>query len=259
MAAAILARQDPLGFWGSPVAYGARWSGTAWQLMASAALGADPEDPRMVRGAEVVLEAVQPRSGGFAVAKGRPPAACFTAELCAALAHLGYGHHPRVREAVAWLAARPGGAGGWSCPDLRHLIDGGCPVAAVAALRLVADHPARERAGLAPIAARAAGWLSERSLLTRDAAPRGWLQFTHPNLGQVDLLDTLFNLARVRAPAPADVRTAIRIVLARQDGEGRWPQGQRVSFGEPHGVPSRWTTLKALVVLSVYGSALVED
>lgn len=254
-AAAILSRQDPLGFWGSPISYGARWGGTAWQLMAAASLGADPEDPRMMRGAEVLLEAVQPTSGGFATGRGRPPAACFTAELCAALARLGYAHHPRVREAVAWLAARQEGRGGWTCPELRHLVDGGCPVAAVAVLRLVADHPAREQAQVAPLAARAAGWLVDRSLLTA-AAPRSWLRFSHPNLGQTDLLDALYSLARVHWLPGEWARSPLETVGAKQDDLGRWTQEQRVATGEPPGSASRWTTLKALTALSAYGSIL---
>ena len=81
------------------------------------------------RAAEVLLEQLRPRSGGFSAAKGRPPAACFTAEVCAAMARFGFAHHPRVREAVAWLVERDGGAGLWSCPELRHLVGGACPIA----------------------------------------------------------------------------------------------------------------------------------
>lgn len=254
MAAAILARQDPLGFWGSPSAYGARWSGTAWQLMAAAALGADPEDPRVLRGVDVLLKAVQPPAGGFATGRGRQPATCFTAELCATLARLGFAHHPRVREAVAWLAARPA-AEGWTCPELRHLAARGCPVAAVAVLRLVAEHPPRERVALEPLTARAAGFLLEHDLFTGEGTPRGWLRFAHPNLGRSDLLDALFALARLGVGGGAGVKVGVRHVLARQGEGGQWSQGEHLTFGEARGQPSRWVTLKALVVLAAFGGA----
>jgi hypothetical protein len=255
-AAGLLAQQNPFGYWGSPVGYGARWSGTAWHVIALSALGADPEDPRAQRAAEKLLESLQPRAGGFSAARGRPPSACFTAETCAALARFGFAHHPRVREAVAWLAERNGGAGGWSCPELRHLVAGACPVACVAALRFLAELTPEERAPLAGMAKRAAGALMEAGLWLEGNAPRGWWAFAHPNLGRTDLLDALFVLARNGWPAEPRILRALLGVLARQDGSGRWSQQQAVPFGEPAGEPSRWVTLKALVSVAGYGEAL---
>ncbi|MDD5563144.1 MAG: terpene cyclase/mutase family protein [Thermoanaerobaculaceae bacterium] len=255
-AAGLLAEQNPLGYWGSPVAYGARWGGTAWHVIALAALGADPEDPRAERAAEKLLESLQPRSGGFSAARGRPPSACFTAEVCAALARFGFAHHPRVREAVAWFAERDGGAGGWSCPELRHLLGGACPIACVAALRFLAELAPAERAPLASVAERAAGFLLGAGLWVDGSGPRGWWTFAHPNLGRTDLLDALFLLARSGRRADPAVLRALLGVLARQDGSGRWLQQQAAPFGEPVGEPSRWVTLKALVSVAAYGDAL---
>jgi hypothetical protein len=251
-AAALLARQDPLGYWGSPATYGSHWSGTAWHVLALAQLGADPEDPRAALGAETLLEALQPRSGGFSAARNKPPAACFTAEVCAALTRFGFGHHPRVREAVAWLTARHSELGGWSCPELRHLVSGGCPVAAVATLRLVAETPAGERRGLDPLRRRAAEWLEGRSLFLADSSPLGWWSWAQPCLSRTDLIDALAALARSGWPASAPVRAAMARVLERQSDDGRWCQKARVPFGEPFGEPSRWVTLRALVALAAY-------
>lgn len=251
-AAGLLARQDPLGYWGSPATYGARWGGTAWHVLALAQLGADPEDPRAVLGAETMLEALQPHATGFAVARGKPPSACFTAEVCAALTRFGFGHHPRVREAVAWLSGRQSEGGGWSCPDLRHLVGGGCPVTAVAVLRLVADTPAAERRSREPLRRRAADWLVERGLFLAGDAPVGWRSCAHPCLGRTDLVDALAALARSGCPGGDTVRHALATVLERQDAEGRWLQRARVPFGEAYGEPSRWVTLKALLALAAY-------
>ncbi len=257
-AAVILGNQHDLGYWGTPRGYGMRWGGTAWQLVAAALLGADPDDPRVGRGVEVLLDVVEPRSGGFATAKGKQPAACFTAELCTALARFGFAHHPRVREAIAWLAARPADTGGWTCPELHHLAARACPVAAVAVLRLAAEHPARERASLLPLVDRAVSWLVSHGMFRGEGAPRGWLRFAHPNLARADLVDALHGLARLRLPLPGEVADCVRLVRDAQDEEGRWWQGARVAGGEEPGAPSRWVTLKALVVLSVYGTACGE-
>ncbi|MGD1148362.1 MAG: prenyltransferase/squalene oxidase repeat-containing protein [Thermoanaerobaculaceae bacterium] len=255
-AARLLASQDPMGYWGSPVGYGARWGGTAWHVIALAALGADPEDPRVQRGAQELLASLQPRSGGFSATRGRPPAACFTAEVSAALARLGFAHHPRVREAIAWLADREGGSGGWSCPELRHLVGGVCPLACVGALRFLGELAPADRTPLAGMAKRAARVLLDRGLWLEGDAPRGWWAFSHPNLGRSDLLDALWSLARVEWPAEPTILNALLGVLARQDSLGRWLQQQAAPFGEPAGEPSRWITLKALVTIAAYGDSL---
>ncbi len=256
MAAALLADQNPMGYWGSPAGYGARWGGTAWHVVALAALGADPEDPRVRRGAQKLLDSLQPRSGGFAAARGRPPAACFTAEICAALARLGFAHDPRVREAIAWLAERDGGVGGWSCPELRHLVGGVCPLACVATLRFVAELAPAERAPLAGLGRRASRALLDRGLWLEGTGPKGWWSFSHPNLGRSDLLDALWALARTGCEPEPAIHSALLGVLARQDAAGRWAQQVAAPFGEPAGEPSRWVTLKALVAVAAYGESL---
>lgn len=251
-AAAVLAAQEEGGWWGSPAAYATRWTGTAWRLIAAASLGADPHDPRAGRGVEALRGVLEPASGGIAPGRGRPPAACFTAELCAALVRFGFGHDARVREAVAWLAERERERVGWSCPDLRHLVDGGCAVAAAAALRLAALLGRQWRQVAEALASRGSQWLLERELFAAKPTPRGWLKFCHPTLGRTDLLDALYGMARCRLPADEVVKRAVRTVLACQDEDGRWSQGKPVPDGEAEGAPSRWVTFKAMVVVATY-------
>jgi hypothetical protein len=254
-AARILCDLHPMGYWGSPAAYGARWTGSAWQVIALAALGADPEDPRVDRAADTLLELLQPASGGFSPARGKVPSACFTAEVCAALARFGFAHHPRLREALAWLADRDGGRGGWTCPELRHLVDGRCPVTPVAVLRLIGDLAEDERGRLRGLAERAASFLLERQLYLAGNAPRGWLEFCHPDLSRTDLLDAVAALARAGRPIAPAIADSLPLVIERQDEQACWRQHHHVPFGEPAGQPSRWLTLKALVVLAAFGPA----
>lgn len=252
-AARLLAGQSQFGTWGSPTSYAARWGGTAWHVFALAALGADPEDPRVGRAAEALLESLHPRFGGFATTRRTPPSPCFTAQVCAALVRLGFGHHPRVREAVAWLG---GLTGSWACPEERHHLGGVCAVTPVATLRLVSEHAPQERVRLADLARRAGGYLLERGLFLSAPAPRGWLAFAHPCVDRVDLLEALVPLARLGWAGEPAILTALLAVLARQDSGGRWTQQVATPFGEPSGQPGRWVTLKALVVLSAFGEAL---
>ncbi|HPS77102.1 MAG TPA: hypothetical protein PLS53_03000 [Thermoanaerobaculaceae bacterium] len=251
--ARLLAGQSAFGTWGSPTAYAARWGGTAWQVVALAALGADPEDPRVGRAADALLEALQPHSGGFATTRRTAPSPCFTAQVCAALVRLGCAHHPRVREAIAWLGTL---TGGWPCSEERHHVGGVCVVTPVAALRLVSEHAPAERGRLAGLARLAGGYLVERGMFLEGQAPRGWMSFAHPCLDRTDLLEALVPLARLGwTPEPA-ILAALLAVLARQDSQGRWIQQVATPFGEPAGQAGRWVTLKALVVLSAFGEAL---
>ena len=256
LAAAILAGQSSAGYWGSPLAYAARWTGTAWHVSALAQLGADPEDPRVTRAAEVLLEVLHPRFGGFATTRHTPPSPCFTAETCAALVRLGLGRHARVREAVAWLTAQS--TVGWPCSEQRHLVDGSCLVATVAALRVVAHHAPEERSGLAGLADRAAGWLEERGFFRAGSSPPGWWELAHPCLHRVDVLDALAAMAKLGRRPSAEILIALLGLLARQSSEGRWNQQLRVPFGEPVGQASRWVTLKAATALAAYGSSLAQ-
>lgn len=253
-AASILARQDSVGLWGSPGAVGRRWGGSVWQFMAATWLGADPRDPRLERAATALLSVLNPVTGGFAAARDRQRSTCFTAGVCAALVRCGFGRHPRVQEAVAWLAAR-GGTGGWACPDLRHLVAGECPHAAVWVLKTVVESPEVDRRRLLPLAERAATWLGQRELLREGPAPPGWRRFGFPCLGQSDMLEALATLARWGYPASDPVCEVLAEVLARQDEGGCWPVERAAPLGELTGTASRWLTLEALVAVAAYGDA----
>lgn len=254
-AAEILGQQGAVGLWGSPGAVGHRWGGSLWRFLAVTWLGADPHDPRVERAASALLGVLGPSSGGFAPARDAQRSACLTAAVCAAMMRCGFGRHPRVQEAVAWLAAR-GGQGGWSCPDLRHLVAGECPHAAVWVLKTVVEAGDTDRRRLGPLADRAANWLDSRRLLMEGPAPPGWRRFGYPCLGQSDLLEALATMARWQHQASMAVLQAVRMILTRQDEGGRWRVERAAPLGEAVGMPSRWLTLQALVAVAAYGESL---
>ncbi len=255
-AAAILAEQSPEGFWGSPTAYGARWHGSAWQLTAALAFGADADDPRVARGCERLLALLEGGRGGFSPSRTGSPSPCFTARLAGALMRAGFARHPRVREAVAWLLDGAVRQEPWPCSDRRHAVDGTCVIAVVALLHLVTEAPDLERRQLDPMAETAGAWLSERALLLDRRAVSGWRTFAYPNLGRTDLLEALTGLAGVGWPPSPPIARALLDVLARQDGSGRWALEADAAAGGRKGEPSRWLTIEALRCLSAYAEAL---
>ena len=151
---------------------------------------------------------------------------------------------------------RDGGRGGWSCPDLRHLVDGGCPVAAVGALGLVAELPQGERRQLQALSSRAWEWLAGHRLFLSGPAPRGWWRFAQPCLGRTDLVEALAVLGRVGVEGDACLSEAVLAVLSRQEASGRWVQQLSVPTGEAKGAAGRWVTLRALVAVAAYAGTL---
>jgi hypothetical protein len=110
--AAILAAQEPEGWWVKPGAgYGPKYTGTTWSLIFLDQLGADGADERIRRGCAYLLDHVPTASGGFGLsgkATGRPvPSSvvhCLNGNLVRALIGFGWLDDPRVSAAVDWQA-----------------------------------------------------------------------------------------------------------------------------------------------------------
>lgn len=70
---AILAAQEPEGYWVEPgPGYYPKYTGTVWQIIFLAQLGADASDPRVRAGCDYVLEHTRSSYGGFSA--GADPA-----------------------------------------------------------------------------------------------------------------------------------------------------------------------------------------
>ena len=117
--AAMLAAQDPEGWWGKPGAgYGPKYSSTVWALIFLDQLGADGADPRIRAGCEYLLEHARTANGGFgAVAsrEARPAPStvvhCLNGNLLRALIGFGWLDDERVGRAIDWQAAAITGEG----------------------------------------------------------------------------------------------------------------------------------------------------
>jgi hypothetical protein len=279
---AILAAQSPGGYWGEPVpVYYPKYTGTVWQVIFLAQLGADGRDPRVVAGCEYVLDHARSSYGGFSA--GASPSGmihCLAGNLAAAMLDLGWLGDVRLDAALDWLARSITGEGiapaeeknassryyrsgnsapGFACSANNHLPCAWGAVKAMLALGKVPE-PVRTPATRAAIAA-GIGFLFSRDPAVADypmgyaAKPsQSWFRFGYPIAYVTDVLQTLEVLTALGCGGDARLRPALDLVLGKQDHQGRWKleytyNGKTWAAVEEKGKPSKWVTLRALRVL----------
>jgi hypothetical protein len=268
---AILDAQYPDGYWVKPgPGYSPKYRGTLWSLIFLAQLGADGRDGRVRRAAEYVFAHAQAANDGFAC-NGRPSTAihCLWGNVVRALLDLGYWGDERLGHAIDALARSVTGEGyerylrsavqapGFVCSANYGLP---CGWGAVRVLRALNAIPAADRSPAVEAAIQA----SVEFLLSYDVAradyphkeriSSSWFKFGYP-LGYVT--DVLLNLdALVEAGCGGDPRLgeALELVLAKQDGQGRWKMeysynGKMWADVEQKRAPSKWVTLRAVRML----------
>jgi len=283
--AAILAAQDPQGWWVKPGGgYGPKYTGTVWSLIFLDQMGADGGDPRIRTACSHVLEHAQAPSGGFGFSSGsRPPTPstvvhCLNGNLLRALIGFGLLDDERVQRSIDWQAAAATGEGdiswyrsatsgpGFGCGINEQMPCGWGAAKAVLALARI---PANRRSARVTAALNA----GVEFLLSVDPAtaryPMGWGN-TRPNAswfrlgfpsGYVaDVLQVLEAVCEAGHAADVRLRPALTWLLAQQDATGRWKNQNRyhrkmhaeVDAGRG---PSRWVTLRACRVLQMVDAA----
>jgi hypothetical protein len=282
--AAILAAQDPGGWWEKPgPGYATKYRGTVWSLIFLDQLGADPDEPRVRSACDYVLAHAQARTGGFGAsgaAKEAPPPPssvihCLNGNLLRALIGFGRLDDPRVGQAVAWEAAAITGEGAphWNAttpgPGFRCGANDGLPCAwgAAKALLALARIPPERRSSAVGCAIDA----SVEFLLSRDPAvadypmgygttkPNGsWFRLGFPSAYVTDVLQVLEALVEAGAGRDHRLEHAVDWLLEQQDEHGRWAnryayKGKMVVDIDAPGAPSRWVTLRACRVLRAIG------
>jgi hypothetical protein len=283
---AILAAQDPQGFWDHPgPGYWPKYRSTIWQVIFLAQLGADGRDPGVRKGVEYVLAHDRSTYGGFS-ADGRPSGMihCLQGNLAAAAIDLGWLEDERVQCALDWLARSITGEGispaeekdapsryyksGNCGPGFACAANAGLPCAwgavkdALALGRVPAAWrtPAVEQAidvtrdFLLSTPPAGAGYPSGYS----DKPSQSWFRFGYPLAYVTDVLQTLEALALLGCAGHPLVGEGAAFVLGKQDAQGRWKMeysynGKTWVDVEEKGRPSKWVTLRALrVVKQVY-------
>jgi len=214
-------------------------------------LGVTP-DKRTAAGCDSFLKFCQHESGGFSLTKRLRSAIfpCTTGEHLPFLVYFGLGDDPRVRAAFAFLIEDMSTDNALDCGRYQHQ---DCLWGAIAALNGLAVLPADMRAAQSK---RAVKRFADALLDTRydfEGEHKRWLTFGVPRAW--DLLSALKTLAVHGYARDSRFVPLLKLILQRQDGQGRWLCGSvsRTWPIEKRNQPSKWITLDALRVLKQVG------
>jgi hypothetical protein len=274
----ILAHQNDDGSWGNlDKFYTSKYTGTAWQLLILAELGADPEDDRIHRACEMILHMSQEiNSGGFSVEHGKKLKTglqskvipCLTGNMTWALIKLGYINDHRVQASIDWIVKNQRADDGdkpklpdWDYENRvacfsKHT----CFMGVVKSLKALSAIPKEMRSD---VISRKIDELVEFILLhhiykkshdLNQNSKSGWKRLGFPLMYQTDVLEILTILTDL------DIRDermndAMKLLKSKQSSDGCWKlentyNGKFIVDIEKKGERSKWLTLKALCVLN---------
>jgi hypothetical protein len=260
---AILTAQHEEGYWAKPgTGYSPKYRGTVWQIMLLAHLAADGSEERVAQTCEYVLTHSIARNGAFSVT-GVPSAAidCLNGNLIHAFYRLGWGRDERVQQAVQRLCAAISQKH-FECAANAKL---SCAWGAVKALLAFSAMPPEERTGdVKATIEETAAFLLSRNLAVADypcpeRVSSTWQKFGFPLSYSTNVLEALHVMSALGYGAQPALRDAIRLVLSKQDWQGRWKMESSLNGKiwvdiEARGKPSKWVTLQAVQTLkNVFG------
>jgi len=243
--------QHPGGYWGDDETkpYTAQGAVTALSLLHM--LGVTP-DERTAAGCDSFLKFCQHESGGFSLTRtlrsGIFP--CTTGEHLPFLVYFGLGDDPRVRAAFAFLIEDMSTDDALDCGRYQHR---DCLWGAIAALNGLAALPTDMRSAQSKrVVKRLANALLDAKY-DFEGEHKRWFTFGVPRAW--DLLSALEALAAHGYAHDARFVPLLKLLLNRQDNQGRWLCGSvsRTWPIEKRNRPSKWITLDALRVLKQAG------
>jgi len=276
----ILDLQNIDGSWGIPEKfYRQKYKGTAWTLIILAELAADPDDRRIKKACEFILQHSQDLvSSGFSYDEsaksgtGLPSGVvpCLTGNMVFSLIKLGYLNDDRVRKAIDWIttyqraddAIEQAPAGEvykrykncWG----RH----SCHMGVAKALKALTAIPPEKRSSATGkkieeiVEYFLKHHIHKKSHNLSEISRPGWLKLGFPLMYQTDILELLEIFAELKVRDPR-MRDALEIIKTKQMTDGTWKlensnNGKMLVNIEKKGLPSKWITLKALKVLKFY-------
>jgi hypothetical protein len=228
------------------------WTGTHYSLQLLRDLGVDPSSPKVERALALVRNRVRWEFNGAPYFEGE-------AEPCINGIALGVGAYFRqdVAPILRQLMIDQLDDGGWNC-DTGSMVSSFHTTICVLEGLLEYETSGQGSEEVVPARLRAEEYLLDRGLFRSKSTGRvvdpRFTMISFPVRWYYDVLRGLdyFRLAR-----PYDERCAeaVQILVAKEDGEGRWPLENRhqgpthFRVDGPEGGPSRWNTLRALRVL----------
>ncbi len=247
----LFALQHPEGYWGDDQTkpYTAQGAVTALALLYMH--GVAP-DKRTAAGCDSFLEFCQHESGGFSLTRtirsGIFP--CTTGEHLPFLVYFGLGDDPRVRAAFAFVIEDLSTDDALDCGRYQHR---DCLWGAIAALNGLAVLPTDMHSEKSKRVVTGLANVLLDAQYDFEGEHKRWLTFGVPRAW--DLLSALKALTAHGYARDPRFAPLLKLVLSRQDQEGRWLCGS-VSHTWPlekRNRPSKWITLDALRMLKRVG------
>jgi hypothetical protein len=243
----LLAGQHPEGYWGDDETKPMTAAGTLGVLGVLYMHGVEP-DERTAAGCNSFLHSCQNECGGLSMVKTRRSGIfpCTTGPHLPMLVYFGLGDDPRVRQAFAFVIEDAGRDDALDCGRYQHQ---DCLWGAIAALDGLAVLPADMRSPNSEAVVRRLADALLDAGYDFEGEHKRWLTFGVPRAW--DLLSALRALAAHGYGRDPRFRPLLDLVLARQDGQGRWLCGStsRTWPLEKRNRPSKWVTLDALRLL----------
>jgi hypothetical protein len=271
--ARFLAARDPAtGLWGEGL-YAPKWVSTHYTLLDLMALGMDPATPGIQDSAAILLDGLWPVPGPRTGRRKRVDT-CVAAMLLSigVYARLGDRELPRGRseravlhEILDHLLEMRLADGGWNCQswsgDTHSSLH--TTISVAEAMRDWAAGPDQYRVADA-LATQPGAWeflwrhRMSRSERTGQVIDHRMETMPFPTRWYYDTVRGLAYLASVGAPWDPRMADALARLVTTRDADGRWPLSKGYSnkthFSmERVNSPSRWNTLRALLVLDAYG------
>ena len=270
----ILEAQQAEGNW---ISTRINYQATTWQIVLLAELGADPQDERVHRGCEYLLQ--HTIAANHAFSWGQPPVPssalhCMNGLYLYALTHLGFANDERVQAAFEWQAKaitgelppnqyyKSGTSGaGFACGvNLGQPCGWGATKAmrALAALPESLRSPAMLRAIQAGVEFLLGHDLTKADFPYTERISSTWFKFGFPLSYWSDILETTAVLVDLGYGADPRLAGVLQLILDKQDAQGRWKlentlNGKMWADIEVRGKPSKWVTLRAVRVLQRAG------
>jgi len=262
--AQLLGARDPDGCWAGAL-YSPKWTSTTYTLLLLERLGLEAGDPRALAGCRQLWDGAHWYGGGLNLAKSiREPETCITGMLVLLAAAFGL-QDPRVDPTVEWLVGEQLADGGWNCESIRRGSTHGSFHTSITVLEALSAY--ERGGGSVPVApAMAAGrefFLDHRlyrSHRTGEVVDPAFARFPFPPQWHFDVMRGLEHFRSVGADRDDRLAEAVAEIRRAQRTDGKWPMYRpypgRYWFALEARGASRWSTLRALRVLSWWGDEL---